>query len=158
MEKNASSTSVLVTSRPCPGAFLTVPAHHHRRGRAEGGGVGHHVSHSAGVVAGVRGLHLGDEEVARLLGDEAPSVVPQEASPAVHHPGELHRWQGSSGGNSKSSLLTWKSLIGGFDVGSTVYCIKLSLRLLNTTMLTVSELPRNHNVRLLILLYAACVF
>lgn len=64
--------------------------------------------------------------------------------------GEFRRKQ------SKSSLFTWKSLLGGFDVGSTVYCIKLSLQLLSTAMLTVSELPRNQNIRLLILLYAAC--
>lgn len=81
----------------CPSSegFLTVPAHHHRRGRAEHGGVGHHVSHCAGVVAGVRGLHLGDVEVARLLGDEAPGVLPQEASLPVYHPVELHLWKGS---------------------------------------------------------------
>lgn len=66
---------------------LTVTPHHHRGRRAEHRGVGHHVSHRARVVAGVQGLHLGDVQVARLLGDEATGVLLQEATLPVENPG-----------------------------------------------------------------------
>ena len=46
------------------------------------------VGHHAGVVAHVRGLHLGDVQVARLLGDKAPGVLSHERRVLVEDPRE----------------------------------------------------------------------
>lgn len=113
---------------------LTVSPHHHRRGRAQHGGVGHHISHCAGVVAGVRGLHLGDVEVARLLGDEAPGVLPQETSLPVHHPGELHLWTGSRWKQSrqlKQSLSPVIHCFLGFDDDKISFFVQLCHNILH---------------------------
>ena len=48
------------------------------------GGAGH----EAGVVARVRAVHLGDVQVARALGHEAPLVQRDEEGELVQHPSE----------------------------------------------------------------------
>lgn len=49
--------------------------------------VGHGVGHHAGVVAHVRGLHLGDVQIPGFLRHEAPAVLVHEGGVLVEDPG-----------------------------------------------------------------------
>ena len=55
-------------------------------GGAQNPGVCHRVLHQADVASYVRGLHLGDVQVPRVLGDEAPAVLGHEGGELVEHP------------------------------------------------------------------------
>lgn len=74
---------------------LTVAAEHQRSGRTLDPGLGDGVGHHAGVVADVRGLHLGDVQVPRLLRDEAAGVLLHERRVLVKDPGkyEICGWK-----------------------------------------------------------------
>lgn len=65
----------------------TVVPEHEGRGWPQHLAVGHGVGHHAGVVAHVRGLHLGDVEVAGLLRHEAPVVLVHKGGVLVEDPG-----------------------------------------------------------------------
>lgn len=76
------------------------------RGGPQDPAAGHGVGHHAGVVARVRGLHLGDVEIPGLLGHEAPAVLVHEARVLVEDPrvAELCKHKGTSSERGKLDL------------------------------------------------------
>lgn len=65
---------------------LTVCFQRQRRRRAQNPRVRRRVLHQADVASYVRGLHLRDVQVSRLLGDEAPTVLRNKGGELVEHP------------------------------------------------------------------------
>lgn len=87
------------TSTPTPlppppeNSSLTVRALHQRRGRASHAPPRLPVGHEAGVVAHVGRLHLGDVQVARLLGNESPLVLLDMQRVVVEGPRVRQIWK-----------------------------------------------------------------
>ena len=71
---------------------LTICLEREGRGGAEYPGVGYAVLHQADVAAHVGWLGLGDVQVPRLLGDEAPAVLGHERRELVEHPAVDDLW------------------------------------------------------------------
>lgn len=80
---------------------LTVSPEDQSRGRAVNLPLCDAVGHHAGVVAHVRGLHLGDVEVSRLLRDEPSIVLLDKVGVLVENPGVGEGWK-----KNKCSSLT----------------------------------------------------
>jgi len=79
----------------CSKADLTVTAEHQWSGRTLDPGLCDGVSHHTRVVADIRGLHLGDVQVPRLLRDESASVLLHKRRVLVKDPGkhEICGWK-----------------------------------------------------------------
>lgn len=78
-------------------SHLTVCLEDQSRGRAVNFSLCDAVGHHAGVVAHVRGLHLGDVEVPRLLRDEPPIVLLDKVGVLVENPGVSEVWKKNKG-------------------------------------------------------------
>lgn len=71
----------------------TVVPEDERGWRAQDPAVGHRVGHHTRVVAHVRSFHLGDVQVACLLGDEAAVVLVHERWVLIEDPGVGELWK-----------------------------------------------------------------
>lgn len=78
-------------------SHLTVRLEDQSRGRAVNFSLCDAVGHHAGVVAHVRGLHLGDVEVPRLLRDEPSIVLLDKVGVLVENPGVSEVWKKNKG-------------------------------------------------------------
>lgn len=77
----------------CYRTGLTITAEHQRSGRALDPGLCDGVGHHTSVIADIWGLHFGDVQIPRLLGDEATIVLVHKRRVLVEDPGKRQVWE-----------------------------------------------------------------